>query len=65
METHEDTEPEPQTPMWLPVLGAALFLAWGIWWGTRPVPQAPPAPAIVVSASASASVATPPPGAHR
>ncbi|HRG98120.1 MAG TPA: hypothetical protein PLR99_17835 [Polyangiaceae bacterium] len=26
---HED---EPKTPMWLPALGAALFLLGGVWW---------------------------------
>ncbi len=24
--------PEPKTPMWLPALGATLFLLAGIWW---------------------------------
>lgn len=24
-------EDEPQTPMWLPALGAALFIAFGLW----------------------------------
>jgi hypothetical protein len=24
-------EVEPQTPMWLPALGAALFIAFGLW----------------------------------
>jgi hypothetical protein len=32
---------EPRTPMWLPALGAALFLLVGIWWATRPS-AAPP-----------------------
>jgi hypothetical protein len=29
---------EPKTPMWLPAVGALLFLAAGIWWVTRPEP---------------------------
>lgn len=54
-DTHE-TEAEPQTPMWLPALGIALFLLAGIWWATRPVPEAPPAPAApAVSAAPAAS----------
>jgi hypothetical protein len=24
-------EDEPQTPMWLPALGATLFIAFGLW----------------------------------
>ena len=41
---------EPKTPLWLPALGAFLFLLAGIWWGSRapdPTPepaQAEPAP---------------------
>jgi hypothetical protein len=62
--THDDDE--PQTPMWMPVLGVALFLAAGIWWATRPVPLAPAPPPVVPSASApppaalSVTVPTPP-----
>ena len=26
------TLPEPKTPMWLPALGATLFLMAGVWW---------------------------------
>ena len=29
---------EPHTPMWLPGLGAFLFLLAGIWWATQPKP---------------------------
>jgi hypothetical protein len=29
---------EPNTPMWLPALGALLFALAGVWWATRPVP---------------------------
>lgn len=35
---------EPKTPMWLPAVGVALFLAVGIWWATRPEDKPPPAP---------------------
>lgn len=38
--------PEPKTPMWLPALGAVLFLAVGFIWGllpdSKPEPGAPP-----------------------
>jgi hypothetical protein len=44
MHDAHETEEEPQTPMWLPALGIALFLIAGIWWATRPVPHAPPSP---------------------
>jgi hypothetical protein len=57
MDAHDghDAEAEPQTPMWLPALGIALFLLAGIWWATRnAAPQAAP-PAPVASASAAAS----------
>ena len=46
MTDHDQTTPgshpangapeEPKTPMWLPALGATLFLIVGIWWATRP-----------------------------
>ena len=32
MAHHTEHPPEPKTPMWLPALGAALFLLAGIWW---------------------------------
>jgi hypothetical protein len=54
-DSHE-AEAEPQTPMWLPALGIALFLIAGIWWATRnAAPQAAPPSAPVASASAAAS----------
>ncbi|MDB4943549.1 MAG: hypothetical protein JWP97_3083 [Labilithrix sp.] len=34
--------PEPKTPLWLPAVGAALFLAAGLWWalsGGAPLPH--------------------------
>jgi len=55
-------EDEPQTPLWLPVLGAALFVTVGLWWAVTP---AAPAIASDQAPSASAPVAvaaaTPPP----
>lgn len=53
---------EPKTPMWLPGLGATLFVAAGLWWAVTPS-AAPPASdaAAVTSASASASAAAPAP----
>ncbi|HEY1958794.1 MAG TPA: hypothetical protein VGH28_24435 [Polyangiaceae bacterium] len=48
---------EPQTPMWLPALGAVLFLAAGIYWVTRPEPAPPPPAPAAASASASAAPA--------
>ncbi len=57
MDSHDthDVQDEPQTPMWLPALGIALFLIAGIYWITRPVPQAPPpAPAASTAPAASA-----------
>lgn len=49
---------EPKTPMWLPGLGAALFVAAGLWWAVTP--GAPP-PALDTAASASASASAPAP----
>ena len=35
--SHEPTAPpEPKTPMWLPALGAVLFLMVGLIWGLTP-----------------------------
>lgn len=31
-DSHAHTLPEPKTPMWLPALGATLFLMAGVWW---------------------------------
>ena len=47
-------EQEPQTPMWLPALGAALFIAVGLWWAVTP--SAPP-----ISADTAASASAPAP----
>jgi hypothetical protein len=40
---------EPNTPLWLPAIGALLFALAGVWWATRPVP-----PAIVADTVADA-----------
>lgn len=58
---HPKNDDEPQTPMWLPALGVALFLAVGIWWATRPeYHPPPPAPAPSASAAPSGSAALAP-----
>lgn len=67
MDSHDtpDVQDEPQSPMWLPALGIVLFLVAGIWWATRPVPQAPPPPPAAASATPPAvSIAPPPPRGH-
>ena len=46
---------EPKTPMWLPVLGLALFLVFGLAWALRSVAPGPSAKETAASASASAS----------
>jgi len=46
--------------MWLPALGAALFVGVGLWWAVTP---AAPAIAADQEPSASASAAAPPPTA--
>jgi hypothetical protein len=62
---------EPKSPLWLPALGAALFLLAGIWWVTRTPEPKPPAvidaDAAVVSGDAAggdAGAAPPPPAAE-
>ena len=42
--------PEPKTPMWLPAVGAVLFLLGGLYWATSPEPVA-----ITADADAGAS----------
>jgi hypothetical protein len=56
---HAEPEFEPKTPMWLPALGAALFVSAGLWWAVTPAPP-PPAPA---EPAASAPAPAPPPQA--
>ncbi len=46
---------EPKTPMWLPALGAALFVCAGLYWAVSPSS----APAAPTEAAASASAAPP------
>lgn len=53
---------EPKTPMWLPALGGALFLALGIWWISRPADPPPdsasePTTAAAVDAGGDAAAA--------
>jgi hypothetical protein len=49
-------EDEPKTPMWLPALGAALFVSAGLWWAVTPgAPPPPVADEPVASASAPAT----------
>lgn len=55
---------EPQTPMWLPAVGAALFVGVALWWAVTPsaapsTPAEPPA-----SASAATAAAAPNPQAQ-
>src|ERR1700691_5890754 len=52
---------EPKSPMWLPALGAALFLGVGIWWAVTPSSQPPPA----AEPPAEATAAAVPPAAAR
>src|ERR1700733_3064747 len=54
---------EPKSPIWLPALGAAIFLGIGLWWDVMPSAQAtgPQPGASQVMAQASAPPA--PPGA--
>jgi hypothetical protein len=49
---------EPKTPMWLPALGAALFVSVGLWWAVTP--PSPPVVDTAGAASASAPAAAPP-----
>jgi hypothetical protein len=51
---------EPTTPMWLPAVGAALFIVVGIWWTSRPSAdpqQAAPAAVQTTAADAGAPAA--------
>jgi hypothetical protein len=56
IETHVvPVEDEPKTPMWLPALGATLFVAAGLWWAVTPS-----APAAASTPAPSASEQAPP-----
>ncbi|HEY3819039.1 MAG TPA: hypothetical protein VGL81_17840 [Polyangiaceae bacterium] len=50
-------EAEPQTPMWLPALGAALFVAVALWWAVSP--SAPPVTGDETTPAASVSAVAP------
>lgn len=41
-DTHAQHDDEPKTPMWLPALGAVLFLLGGIWWSWSATTASPP-----------------------
>jgi hypothetical protein len=47
--------PEPKTPMWLPALGAVLFLLVGLLWGLWPSPAKPADAAAPPAASSGAA----------
>ncbi len=66
---HAPPLPEPHTPMWLPALGATLFLLAGIWWAlstsdspkegaASPKPTAAAAPATATGAPAKPAAPT-------
>jgi hypothetical protein len=55
-----EAQAEPQTPMWLPALGAGLFVAVGLWWAVTPSSAPTAADDTVASASASVAAAAPP-----
>ncbi len=46
-------EDEPETPMWLPALGAALFIALGLWLAVGSGSHAAPSEPAGSSASAA------------
>lgn len=50
---------EPRTPLWLPALGAAIFVAAALWWAVTPSSTTAAAEG-AASASASAAAAAPP-----
>ena len=58
---HDEPLPEPTTPMWLPALGAVLFLTAAIAWTISPSTPQPAAGTGVTTTIASA--AAPPPSA--
>ena len=60
--------PEPHTPMWLPAVGAVLFLTVGLLWALSTPPKDPTETmgspsAVVVSAAKPPPTAPPPRGA--
>jgi hypothetical protein len=52
-------EDEPRTPMWLPALGAALFVGVALWWAVTPAATPVAVPEPVASASAPVASAAP------
>ena len=54
--SHSPELSEPQTPMWLPAVGALFFASVFVYWATLPSP--PPAPVADTAAAASASAAS-------
>jgi hypothetical protein len=56
---HAPPSDEPKSPLWLPVLGGALFLAVGLWWAVTP--SAPEMVADADAAPTASAVAAPPP----
>jgi hypothetical protein len=55
---HEPPPPdEPKSPMWLPALGAALFITVGLWWAVTPSPPPPPPEEPEAAASAAPQAA--------
>jgi hypothetical protein len=56
-------EDEPKTPMWLPAVGAALFVGVALWWAVTPS-AAPRAPAETAPAASAAAAAAPNPQAQ-
>ena len=52
---------EPKTPMWLPALGAALFVGVALVWAVTPSSPTPAAPEQPVRAATAAATTTAPP----
>ena len=51
--------PEPKTPMWLPALGAVLFLTAGLIWGLTPSSKPESGNATGTAGSAAADAGAP------
>jgi hypothetical protein len=61
----QSTDNEPQTPVWLPALGFALFILGGVAWAVTPravsaTPPPLPAPSVVAAPAPPPSQAAPP-----
>lgn len=54
---HAESLPEPKTPMWLPAVGAVLFLVVGLLWGLSDPPADPSKDQRAPAASAAPSAA--------